>query len=161
MIVTSVQIKTVKTQKHLYCPVFTFFILMKAQRSWLEYLLDMQGVGGSSPLVFTKIGKNPQILADFLCNNYATRLRYKNHTLHLSGRYPVFLFKGAVEYRIIAEAALRICPCWGYPRKYKLLCHNKPFCCNIFTHGHCRGFFKYMAKVRFAYIIPFANNVQT
>ena len=23
MIVTSVQIKTVKTQKHLYCPVFT------------------------------------------------------------------------------------------------------------------------------------------
>jgi len=25
MIVTSVQIKTAKTQKHLYCPVFTFF----------------------------------------------------------------------------------------------------------------------------------------
>ena len=37
MIVTSVQIKTVKTQKHLYCPVFTnkkdrflpvFFVLL-------------------------------------------------------------------------------------------------------------------------------------
>jgi len=29
MIVTSVQIKTVKTQKHLYCPVFTKTVLSK------------------------------------------------------------------------------------------------------------------------------------
>ena len=56
----------------------------------------------------------------------------------MSGRYSVFLFKGTVEYRIIAEAALGIYPCGGYSRKYKLLRRNKPFCCNIFTHGHCR-----------------------
>ena len=29
MIVTSVQIKTVKMQKHLYCPVFTLKVLIK------------------------------------------------------------------------------------------------------------------------------------
>ena len=33
MIVTSVQIKTAKTQKHLYCPVFT----MKKTSRWLVF----------------------------------------------------------------------------------------------------------------------------
>ena len=32
MIVTSVQIKTVKTQKHLYCPFFTDLCDYKAQK---------------------------------------------------------------------------------------------------------------------------------
>ena len=39
MIVTSVQIKTAKTQKHLYCPVFTRKALAIASAFLIEFFL--------------------------------------------------------------------------------------------------------------------------
>ena len=39
MIVTSVQIKTVKTQKHLYCPVFTGRVFVQIANTLLFYFL--------------------------------------------------------------------------------------------------------------------------
>lgn len=47
MIVTSVQIKTAKTQKHLYCPVFT----LKPHRSdAVLFYADIKTLKGLKPL---------------------------------------------------------------------------------------------------------------
>ena len=43
MIVTSVQIKTAKTQKHLYCPVFTRKALAIASAFFIEFFSKKVG----------------------------------------------------------------------------------------------------------------------
>lgn len=52
MIVTSVQIKTAKTQKHLYCPVFTTIKLAVHRRVLLliGYDLNLRPLANHEPM---------------------------------------------------------------------------------------------------------------
>ena len=69
MIVTSVQIKTAKTQKHLYCPVFTEFTDSDActqrqqdtKSAWIQILLQ---VGNEARLFLS--GQNAHFLFSYL-----------------------------------------------------------------------------------------------